>query len=321
MLSKKLLKLHRDNLRDGRLRSSSVLMTLMGDAVMPHGGEVWLGNLIKLAAPLGIGERLVRTSVYRLREENWLQARRIGRRSHYRLTLSGILSTRQAEIRIYHPPDPEWSGAWHLVFATDATISTRQRTELRRRMRWIGFGILAPNVYGHPVAPLGPVENLLKEMDLENCVMIMRAGTIGTPDSEAARQMAQQCCNLDTLEQEYRRFNQHYEPILDVLSKSARISNEECFILRLIMIHDYRRILLRGPSLPATLLPPAWEGHRAFRLCADIYLAIWAAAELHIDHILNTEETGGSIQKPYLDRFGGLVRGSGEGRRPPRYVS
>ncbi len=57
-------------------RAKSLVMTLFGDVITPHGGEVWLGSLIELLAPFGISDRLVRTSVYRLAEEGWLDAER-----------------------------------------------------------------------------------------------------------------------------------------------------------------------------------------------------------------------------------------------------
>src|SRR5690606_24964057 len=59
-------------------RSKSVVMTVFGDAVMPRGGSAWLGSLIDLLAPFGISDRLVRTSVFRLAEEGWLEATRSG---------------------------------------------------------------------------------------------------------------------------------------------------------------------------------------------------------------------------------------------------
>src|SRR5437867_140293 len=62
-------------------RSKSVVMTIFGDSIAPHGGAVWLGSLIELLTPFGVSDRLVRTSVFRLAEEGWLEAKREGRRS------------------------------------------------------------------------------------------------------------------------------------------------------------------------------------------------------------------------------------------------
>src|SRR5208337_3146400 len=54
------------------LKAKSLVVTVWGDAIAPHGGAVWLSGLIRLLAPLGLNERLVRTSVYRLAQEGWL---------------------------------------------------------------------------------------------------------------------------------------------------------------------------------------------------------------------------------------------------------
>ena len=55
-------------------RAKSLCVSLLGDALAPHGGAIWLGDLIELLAPLGINERLLRTSVFRLVAQNWLQS-------------------------------------------------------------------------------------------------------------------------------------------------------------------------------------------------------------------------------------------------------
>ncbi len=54
-------------------RAPSLIITVWGDAIAPHGGAVMLAGLIALLAPFGINERLVRTSVFRLAREGWLQ--------------------------------------------------------------------------------------------------------------------------------------------------------------------------------------------------------------------------------------------------------
>ena len=47
-----------------RVQASSLITTVFGDAILPRGGRVWLGSLIKLLQPLDINERLVRTTVF-----------------------------------------------------------------------------------------------------------------------------------------------------------------------------------------------------------------------------------------------------------------
>src|SRR5215831_9226156 len=85
-------------------RARSLIVTVWGDAIAPHGGSAWLSGLIRLMAPFAVNERLVRTSVYRLATEGWLAARQSGRRSLYRLTAQGARKFEHAYRRIYASP-------------------------------------------------------------------------------------------------------------------------------------------------------------------------------------------------------------------------
>src|SRR5437868_15154925 len=60
--------------RQRPLRGGSLIITMFGDAIAPRGGAVTLGSLIALTQPFGLTERLVRTSVARLANEDWLVA-------------------------------------------------------------------------------------------------------------------------------------------------------------------------------------------------------------------------------------------------------
>ncbi|MBM3340433.1 MAG: phenylacetic acid degradation operon negative regulatory protein PaaX, partial [Betaproteobacteria bacterium] len=41
------------------MQASSLIVTIFGDAVLPRGGQVWLGSLIRLLEPMQLNERLV----------------------------------------------------------------------------------------------------------------------------------------------------------------------------------------------------------------------------------------------------------------------
>ncbi|MGA2341801.1 MAG: phenylacetic acid degradation operon negative regulatory protein PaaX, partial [Steroidobacteraceae bacterium] len=70
--------------RQRPLRAGSLIVTIFGDSIMPRGGAIALGRLIRLAAPFGLNERLVRTATARLAHEGWVEARHVGKRSEYR---------------------------------------------------------------------------------------------------------------------------------------------------------------------------------------------------------------------------------------------
>src|SRR5271157_4390321 len=101
--------------RQRPLRGGSLIITIFGDCIMPRGGAVSLGSLIALGAPFGLNERLVRTATARLAQEGWLEGRRVGNPSEYRLSARGRERFAEATVRIYGGPASEWSGRWTLV--------------------------------------------------------------------------------------------------------------------------------------------------------------------------------------------------------------
>ena len=60
-------------MQEGNISSTAVVFTFFCDVVTQHGGEIWLGSVIQALAPLGINERLTRTAVFRLVQDDWLE--------------------------------------------------------------------------------------------------------------------------------------------------------------------------------------------------------------------------------------------------------
>src|ERR1700751_4027519 len=129
------------------LRGGSLLITIFGDAIAPRGGAVTLGSLIRLAAPFGLSERAVRTSVARLARDGWLASRRAGRRSEYRLTRSGAERFAEATRRIYGESPQSWNGRWTLVLLP---VGSGPRREAREELLWLGLGELDATLFAHP---------------------------------------------------------------------------------------------------------------------------------------------------------------------------
>ena len=92
--------------------------------------------------PLGLNERMVRTSVYRLSQEKWLVSEQLGRKSFYSLTTSGRRRFEHAYRRIYFAPQDTWTGEWQMVLIP-ASLAGAQRDSLRKELAWAGYGALA----------------------------------------------------------------------------------------------------------------------------------------------------------------------------------
>lgn len=123
---------------------TSLISSLYGDALSHRGGEIWLGSLAALLEGMGFGERFVRTALFRLNKEGWLDVSRIGRRSFYRLSDKGLRLTRRAENKIYRAELPAWDGKWLLLLSEGLDKTTL--ADVKKQLIWQGFGTLAPSL-------------------------------------------------------------------------------------------------------------------------------------------------------------------------------
>ena len=65
--------------------------------------------------------------------------------------------------------------------------------------------------------------------------------------------------------------------------RPPQLDAAEAFRLRILLVHEYRRIILRDPLLPKAMLPADWPGFEARRLCRDLYRATLARSEAWLD--------------------------------------
>lgn len=288
------------------IRGGSLIITLYGDAITPRGGTVWLGSLIILLAPLGLNQRLVRTSVFRLAKEGWLASRQIGRRSFYSVTESGQRRFEAAFRRIYAQSHVEWDGVWRIVLTSQ--VDNAQREALRRELGWQGFGALAPTVMAHPMADMDALTATLQELGVQDEVIVMRAGPDGANAAKPLKELVQNCWNLKQLAQDYDRFLERFRPVWKAVENVTELEPEQCFQIRTLLVHDYRRILLRDPQLPHELLPADWAGASARLLCRNLYRLIQGPSEQYLSGVLETADGPPPEAAPYFyKRFGSLL--------------
>lgn len=266
----------------------SVLVTILGDSVAPLGGEVWLSDLFVLTQPFGFNQRLVRTSMYRLVNENWVVSERVGRRSRYRLTPYAALETADADRRIYQLDPPAWNEVWSLVF-TDTLLSGDGDDEQRlaRHLRWHGFVEIARGVWATPESNPAATDELLDRLDLDVRPPVAQA-RFDRLDELVKGGLFRSSFDLAETEKAYQSFIDRYLRLADV--DPATMKAIEAFALRTMIVHDLRRARLSDPDLPHALLPDGWVGTEAFDLAARIYRSVddraWSAIEQATDLVV-----------------------------------
>ena len=285
------------------LRTGSLITTVFGDSIAPRGGNVWLGSLITIMQDFGISERLVRTSVFRLVQDGWLQSTQIGRRSYYSLTVEGRERFEQATHKIYGAPASNWDNKWCLVLLVDLDAAAKEA--VRKELGWLGFGVLSTSVLAHPAPDMAGLDVVLHRLGLADELVIISGQTIG--NESAMRKLAQESWNLTDIDARYASFVKRFRPLIAAYGKDANVSPKSAFLVRTLLIQEYRKVLLRDPQLPTELLPAAWHGTAAYQLCRNLYLAIYAPADDYLSETVETAE--GRLPPPrrsFMQRFGGL---------------
>jgi phenylacetic acid degradation operon negative regulatory protein len=295
-------------------RSKSLVVTIFGDAIMPHGGMVWLGSLIELLAPFGVNDRLLRTAVFRLAQEGWLGAQRDGRRSSYAITPDAMARFVHAYRRIYASPHVHWDGSWTLVLNGDGALNAAERAAVRKELLWEGYSVIAPGIMGHPAADAGALDELLTRLEVAGKLFVVQGKSMPQVSARPLSDLVADGWDVAGVADGYTRFLAQFEPLLAALQQAGASGNavavppEQAFVVRTLLIHAYRRVQLHDPQLPVELLPAPWPGALAYELARQIYLMVYAAAEQHIDAAVRREDAAApAAEAAFFERFGGLA--------------
>jgi phenylacetic acid degradation operon negative regulatory protein len=268
-------------------RPQDLVFTLFGEQLLHRGSPVWVGSLIALLRPLGLPAGGVRTVLSRMAAKGWLQAQREGRRSFYDLTERGRALLEEGEARIYNPPrDEPWDRLWYLVAYSVPEERRKVRDQLRTRLQWLGFGQLGNGLWISPHHMRGALNRLAGELGVAEHVELFRAQYQGY---SSADHLVAQCWDLPALDRRYEEFiarhGAEYERLV-AGGQEGSVGDEESYVRRFWLVHEYREFPLLDPYLPRELLPAGWHGDEAAWLFEGSHDLLTAAAERYVDSVL-----------------------------------
>lgn len=281
-------------------RAQSLIITLFGDSVAPYSDGIWLSDLIELLGPFGANERLVRTSVFRLTEDNWLVAAREGRRSYYTLAPGGRRRFQHAYHRVYTPP-AAWDGRWTVVIVPK-NGGAADRARLREELEWEGYAVVAAGVFARPGVDAPALREMLDDLGLRERVVVLEGGKAEGPGAVA--ELIQQGWDLEGVARRYLAFLSRFQPLMALLDQGAPLSGERAFVVQTLLIDSFRRITLHDPQLPAALVPADWLGGTAYELCRQLYRRTYRLVRNHM--ATRFANSPPQIPTEVLHRFGGL---------------
>lgn len=208
----------------------SLLVTVFGDLAREKGAKISGYALGQLAHAIGIKPEALRVALHRLRKDGWLESHKQGRESHHCFTEWGLAQASAATPKIYGLTRPE-SAAWLSVSDRAATLDADGAVMLSATTRITAQPVQSDTVFSTPITPDKTVPNWMRDKvcDAQN---VSHAQTFLT---------RLQACSALLQDQ----------PILGDLDVA---------ILRVLVVHGWRRIVLKVPNLPDHVFPKSWAG-------------------------------------------------------------
>jgi phenylacetic acid degradation operon negative regulatory protein len=244
----------------GAPAARSVLLTLLGEYVLPHGEAVWQETLVAALGALGYTEHAARQALARSVRDGWLGSERHGRRSRVRLTAATADLLRTGAARIYGFGRPwEWTGEWLLVVLRVPEARRDVRHQLRTQLAWAGLGSLGGGVWVTPhVDREAELEALVRAESAAEVVSFRgRIGTLGDP-----RRVAEAAWDLEAVADQYEQFYSRFR-------RSKPSSPAAIFRAQTELVHEWRKFPFLDPDLPEDLLQWGVRRRRADALFRD----------------------------------------------------
>jgi len=239
----------------GRLRVWSLVISILGDVAHPRGGSISMADLLTITDHMQIDQGAIRTALSRLSKEEWVTSKKSGRTSSYAFSAGGRAAFEPASARVYAPHYALDATDWMLAILPPVRAKDRQALQ-----KILSDTSALQTLSG---VAMWPQADAPKSGFLEQLGCLSFKGQLDrVPDWVKTE------CAPPEAEAMAQRF----------LGKFSALSKVQCdltpldaMVARILILHDWRRILLRYPIVPKPLQPTIWSMPEAHALMARTY--------------------------------------------------
>jgi ring-1,2-phenylacetyl-CoA epoxidase subunit PaaA len=270
----------------------SLLLTVLGDLVLPSGGEAWLGALTGTLGRLEVSPDATRQALRRLVAQDIVTPRKVGRLSAYALTDAGRRRLEEAAERIYRRRPLVWDGRWRLLTYSFPETERASRDALRRELEWLGYGTIGTGLWACPWDLGARLDAVLAKHGVAGQVETFTSRADGGDDVG----LAARAYDLEALRRAYGAFVDRFGPRLEETGMGSRPDAQDrqdppdppdpqvppdpqgaqdALPRRIDLVHEWRKFLFLDPGLPPELTPDGWVGHEA----AEVFLTLYRHLE------------------------------------------
>src|SRR5690606_17936893 len=123
--------------------------------------------------------------------------------------------------------------------------------------------------------------DILDRLGMRESVAVLAANDLPTLGGAPLAQLVRGSWRFDDLDAQYRHFiAQFAEARARVLASPP--APRHAFMARIWLIHQFRRVSLHDPHLPAPMMPTDWVGGQAYEACRELYRTLWEPSEAYL---------------------------------------
>ncbi len=251
--------------------AKALLLTVLGEFVLPTGGEAWTSTLLTAADALGLGEKNARQALSRISDQGLIEGARHGRSVRWALTPAGrhLLETGTERIYQFGRSEVEWNGQWLTAHCPVAESQRAVRNELRTELGFLGFGELSASLLISPrVERDAELRQVLERLGLLDESTILWAQSVNELEDH---QLVAKAWNLEELGASYEAFIDNHRAV-------AARDPQAAFIALVALVHEWRRFPFVDPELPTRLIPKGWPGTEAVNVFHERHAELTVAA-------------------------------------------
>jgi phenylacetic acid degradation operon negative regulatory protein len=242
--------------------ATSLLRTIVGVGLRRVGGWISIADLIRLMTAVGVSPAHTRTAVSRVKTKGLLISSTIGGHPGYALNPDAVPMLERGDRRIFTFRQMADGDPWCLLSFSIPEAQRDLRQQLRKRLGWIGCGLVATGLWICPAFLADEVEEIVADLGLSERATLFIAGTprIAGTLADAARHW----WDLDHLADLLRAFiaSQSHPPD----STPGGLPPDSSFPRFIHALDQWRILPYLDPGLPPSALPEDWPGFASVAL-------------------------------------------------------
>lgn len=210
----------------------SLLVTVFGELAQEADAQISGSLLRSLSEHIGIKPEAMRVALHRLRKDGWIASERTGRTSDYFLTHWGRAQSIAASPRIY-AKGAAATEAWLVVFNPGHPAPEDQTSGA-----WVSSNILVTS------APPDTDDVIAQKLDIAD---------------RLPEWVTSKVCDPTTIKLS-QNFLSALDAVQSLLGATTDLTPMQTAALRILLVHGWRRIVLKTPVLPDHVFPDGWRG-------------------------------------------------------------